>query len=225
MRRDAALQDAIKSRIRKSIEADRVQLTTELHVALDPIGYSIGADDLSQVAIDTWHEVEPLINLFFLNADRAPLSAEAGRDHFQLSFWQRLHPQVVAVAQTRFESGHFADAVEAAMKSVNARVKARVLDTTKQELDGAALMNRAFSPKSPVIRLGDESESGRSTQLGYMQLFSGSMTGVRNPKAHGNIDISPSRAEHLLFLASLLMYRLDEEIVEPNVSINEEARN
>jgi uncharacterized protein (TIGR02391 family) len=100
------------------------------------------------------------------------------------------------------------------MKSVNNRVKARVLEATQQELDGASLMNRAFSVNAPVIRLGDESESGRSIQQGYMQLFAGSMSGVRNPKAHDNLLISASRGEHFLFLASLLMYKLDEELVE-----------
>ena len=36
------------------------------------------------------------------------------------------------------------------------------------------------------------------------------MTGIRNPKAHSNITIDPLRAIHFLYLASLLMYRIDE---------------
>jgi len=43
-----------------------------------------------------------------------------------------------------------------------------------------------------------------------MQIFAGSMTGIRNPKAHGNLNITRERGIHLLFLASLLFHKLDE---------------
>ena len=45
---------------------------------------------------------------------------------------------------------------------------------------------------------------------GYMEIFAGTITGIRNPKAHDNIVIDEKRAIHLLYLASLLMYKLDE---------------
>jgi uncharacterized protein (TIGR02391 family) len=129
--------------------------------------------------------------------------------------WALLHPEIVKVAHSRFTTQHFADAVEAALKAVNERVRAIFLDVRGEERDGAALMNEAFSPKSPVLVLGDlTTMSGRDMQLGYMQLFSGSMTGIRNPKAHGNVDIDSNRAAHFLFLASLLMYKVDEAKVE-----------
>ncbi|MBA7577516.1 hypothetical protein ES708_19369 [subsurface metagenome] len=44
-----------------------------------------------------------------------------------------------------------------------------------------------------------------------MQIFSGAMTGIRNPKAHENITIDSQRAIHFLFLASLLMFKIDEK--------------
>jgi hypothetical protein len=44
-----------------------------------------------------------------------------------------------------------------------------------------------------------------------MQIFAGAMTGIRNPKAHANIIIDSNRAIHFLFLASLLMYVIDEK--------------
>jgi uncharacterized protein (TIGR02391 family) len=105
--------------------------------------------------------------------------------------WALLHPSVVAVARSRFGTEHFADAVEAALKEVNSRVKAVVRAKTGREFDGSELMQRAFSPKNPIIQLGDLStETGKSMQIGYLELFSGSMTGVRNPKAHANVTIS-----------------------------------
>jgi Protein of unknown function (Hypoth_ymh) len=54
------------------------------------------------------------------------------------------------------------------------------------------------------------STSGRDEQLGYMGISAGAMTDIRNPKAHSNIEIDEKRATHLLYLASLLMYKLDE---------------
>jgi uncharacterized protein (TIGR02391 family) len=126
-------------------------------------------------------------------------------------WWLYIHPAIRHVAQSRFETGHLADAVEAAMKEVNAATKARVHALTGQELDGSSLMNTAFSPRTPLLLLGDlNTESGRNVQQGYMQIFAGAITGIRNPKAHENLTITTERAVHLLFLASLLRFKLDE---------------
>ena len=74
-------------------------------------------------------------------------------------------------------------------------------------------MQKAFSVDSPILRLGDlNTTNGRNMQVGYQQIFSGAMTGIRNPKAHGNIEISPSRAMQFLALISLMMEKLDEAI-------------
>jgi uncharacterized protein (TIGR02391 family) len=125
--------------------------------------------------------------------------------------WNLLHPLIQSVAGGRFDSGHFADAVEAALKEVNCRVKAEFKRKTGKELDGADLMHSAFSPKTPIILLDDlATESGRNIQQGYMELFAGSMIGIRNPKAHANISISSERGMHFLIVASLLMAKLDE---------------
>jgi hypothetical protein len=43
-----------------------------------------------------------------------------------------------------------------------------------------------------------------------MQIFAGSMTGIRNPHAHVNWVIDAKRGRHYLYLASLLMKTLKE---------------
>jgi hypothetical protein len=53
-------------------------------------------------------------------------------------------------------------------------------------------------------------ESGRSVQQGYMQMFADAMTGIRNPNAHGNLQLDHSKALHPISLASLLLTVLDE---------------
>jgi len=127
--------------------------------------------------------------------------------------WGLIHPEVVKISQSRFETRHYADAVEAALKHVNQTLRDLVKARTGNEYDGSALMQKAFSADKPVLRLDDlNTVSGKNIQVGYQQIFSGAMTGIRNPKAHGNIEIDPVRAIHLLFLASLLMSKLDEAL-------------
>jgi uncharacterized protein (TIGR02391 family) len=128
------------------------------------------------------------------------------------SIWPLLHARVITSAKTRFQGGHYADAVEAGLKELNSVVKELVKKKTGQELDGAALMQKAFSPNPPVLVALDDlcTDSGRNIQQGYMQIFAGAMVGIRNPKAHANLTITKERAWHFLFLASLLFHKLDE---------------
>ena len=129
------------------------------------------------------------------------------------ALWDLMHPKIVKISRSRFESGHFADAAETAFKEVNDIVRQIVWEKTEKEFDGADLMCRAFSVEKPVIALDDPGTStGRNIHVGYMQVFAGAMTGIRNPKAHANIHIDSTRALHFLFLASLLLFKIDERV-------------
>lgn len=129
------------------------------------------------------------------------------------SIWDNIHPQIASVAKERFDVGHYADAVEAAFKEVNARVKGIYTSRTSIEKDGAKLMQAAFSVQNPIIKLGDIStETGTNVQQGYMEMFAGAMIGIRNPKAHNNQTISKADAIRKLHFASMLMYKLDNEL-------------
>lgn len=125
-------------------------------------------------------------------------------------FWALIHPEIIIVAKSRFETGHYADWAEAAFKQINSVVKGIVKTTTGTELDGASLMKTAFSVNNPLIQIDDlTTETGRNIQLGFMEICAGSMTGIRNPKAHAVITIGRERAVHFIFLASLLMDTID----------------
>ena len=50
-----------------------------------------------------------------------------------------------------------------------------------------------------------------------MQIFAGSMIGIRNPKAHGNQYLDKESAYKRLILASLLMDKIDEAIKNEQV--------
>jgi len=128
-------------------------------------------------------------------------------------FWDFVHSRICALARPRFEAGFFADAVEVSFKELNDAVKRIVRDTDGRDLDGASLMTTAFSPQNPLIRLTTlTTETDKTIQQGYMQIMAGSMTGIRNPKAHGNLAPDHTEALHDICLASLLMRKLDARI-------------
>lgn len=131
-------------------------------------------------------------------------------------FWVYLHPKVVELAKPRFDAGFFADSILVCLREANAILKAHVLAINHQELDGAALMTAAFSVNNPIVQLADiNTANGRSIQLGYMKIFEGSMIGIRNPKAHENLNPDRTKTIHLLYNASFLFIKLQESGVLP----------
>jgi uncharacterized protein (TIGR02391 family) len=136
------------------------------------------------------------------------------------SFWPLMNQAVAEEAMPRFNAGLYADAVEAALKVVSREVRKKTGLTD----DGAPLMLRAFSPNNPQLVFDDPMPGTKdSLQQGYMQIFAGTMTGVRNPKAHGLVDIDARRCIHFLFLASLLADKIEEaQRVQPSVDVRRE---
>lgn len=105
-----------------------------------------------------------------------------------------------------FTNGHHAEAVEKAFKLVVKVVKEK---SELTEIDGSALMQKAFSPKSPVLKLNSlGSDAERDEQSGYKDIFAGSATGIRNPRAHEpDWEDTEQRALELLTLANHLIVR------------------
>ena len=133
------------------------------------------------------------------------------------NYWDYVHPKITAVARDAFESNLFALSVEAAFKELNVQVKARIkkdFPELRMEKDGVSLMQTVFSPNNPMLKVEYEIESasGRNTQTGYMNMFAGAISAIRNPKAHENMTISKDDAIRKLYFASMLMYKLDNAI-------------
>ena len=111
------------------------------------------------------------------------------------------------VSRKPFADGYCTYAVEQAWKCVNKLVKKKSGFTGK---DGADLMRRVFSPEKPVLYLSAlQSESGQNEQRGYMDIFAGAMTGIRNPRAHDyELVDDPGVALEMLILANHLLRKL-----------------
>lgn len=151
------------------------------------------------------NEARTILETFILVAE------SKGQRNNEQSFWELLHPKVVELAKERFENGFLADAVVTCLKEANSIIKNYVKAKTGQELDGAALMTKAFSVNNPVIVLADLSnENGKNIQQGYMKLFEGAMIGIRNPKSHENMYPNERTTIHLLFNASFIFVKLEE---------------
>jgi uncharacterized protein (TIGR02391 family) len=141
------------------------------------------------------------------------LFSESKPDHAKLynDFWGLINSKIANVTRKKFESGFYSDSIESALKEINSTVKEITKRKTGEEMDGSKLMQRAFSLTSPVIELDDlTTESGRNVQQGFLQIFSGAMTGIRNPKAHNNTDIDINEAVRLLCFCGELMDKIEK---------------
>lgn len=143
--------------------------------------------------------------------DKLENSHETIFERYTDSFWEFLNPTIKELAKGKFDNYFYADSVETCLKELNSRVKQIVKEICGKEYDGSELMGRAFSLKDPIIKLADLStETGQNIQKGYIQIFSGVMTGIRNPKTHQNISIDKKTAIHLIFMCSQLFNMIDQ---------------
>jgi uncharacterized protein (TIGR02391 family) len=117
-----------------------------------------------------------------------------------------LHPKIGEAAGKLYLDGHYANAIVDAVKALNNLVRLH----SGKDLDGDKLMTTVFSPDKPIIRFNDlEDQSARDEQKGFMMMFAGAVTGLRNPRAHKLIKDDPERALEFIDFVSLLAKLLD----------------
>lgn len=91
--------------------------------------------------------------------------------------------QLRSATRSRFESRHYADAVESGAKALNECVRA----ASGSVEDGDGLMTSVFSEKAPKLRINKlKSQSDRSEQRGHMLMCQGVVAAWRNPRAHSS---------------------------------------
>lgn len=117
-----------------------------------------------------------------------------------------LHPWIWSGASSLWQSGHFREAVEGALKKLNAETQNKV---GRRDLSETKLFQESFStdvPKAGKARLrrmkDDGSDTYKSVQRGAMALAEGVFAGIRNPLSHED-DQELTEQEALEYLAAL----------------------
>lgn len=127
-------------------------------------------------------------------------------------------PELRNVVAKLFDDGHHSRAVEEAFKFLNNLVKRQSGCSSE---DGSDLMMKVFSSKGPILKLNElANQSEKNEQQGYMFIFAGAMTGIRNPRAHEHDwEDTATRALELLSLANHLV----EKVRQASKSIKSEC--
>jgi hypothetical protein len=117
-----------------------------------------------------------------------------------------LHPWIWSGAKSLWQSGHYREAVEGAIKKLNAETQNKIRRRDVSETD---MFKQAFSldaPKSGKARLrrmkDDGSDTYRSVQRGAMNFAEGIFAGIRNPLTHEAAQ-ELTEQETLEYLAAL----------------------
>ena len=120
----------------------------------------------------------------------------------------QLHSEV-GIAIGLFESGHYDESVRKASQRFINRVQEFV---DRPDLDGVALMNKAFSESGPLLEFSDrETLTERDEHSGFRALTVGLTQAVRNVLTHrDNYGLNAVQAFEWLAFTSALHRRLDQ---------------
>ena len=120
-----------------------------------------------------------------------------------------VHQEVLNYCRAELLDENYFHAVLEATKGIAERI--RLLSGLS--LDGADLMNRAFSTQAPVLALNAlTTESEKSEQKGFINLLNGLFSAIRNPLAHAPKTVwamSEQDALDVFTLISFLHRKLD----------------
>jgi uncharacterized protein (TIGR02391 family) len=118
------------------------------------------------------------------------------------------HPRIVKASRSQFKSGLYSDAIFNAFRCVEILAK----EKSGLKGNGADLMHRIFNERGPIVKLNKmQQDYDIDEQTGFRFIYVGAMIGIRNPKAHAEVQQrDPYRTLEYLSLASLLAKRLEE---------------
>ena len=125
---------------------------------------------------------------------------------------RRIHLEVLKYCRPELMNDDYFHAVSEAAKGLFQRIR----DLSRIDGDGAALVDKAFGLKKPVLAFNSlRTETERSEHTGFMNLLKGCFGAVRNPMAHQPKimwDGEDDAADYFT-LISLLHRKLDDCIV------------
>lgn len=131
----------------------------------------------------------------------------------------KLHSWIWDGASSLWRSGHYREAVEGAIRKLNAETQNKLGRRDVSETD---LFNQAFSEQAPAAgkpRLyrmkNDGSSTFKSVQRGARMFAEGVFAGIRNPLAHeADQEMSEQQALEYLAVLSVLARWVDESTLE-----------
>lgn len=138
--------------------------------------------------------------------DEAELRLKSIQNKFK---GRRLHPEVLKYCTAELMQENYFHAVFEATKGLAQRIR----DTVGVEADGAALIDRVFLSKKPILAMNRlETATEQSEHKGFAALLKGCFGAVRNPLAHEPKILweGEDDAADYLSLISLLHRKLDD---------------
>lgn len=196
--------------IANECNADDPQIARQLLTAKDILFVS---NQFGQTFINPYAIGEILFGLDYLAAKGQAPSAEKQTTP---DLWSYIHPLIQKSSKKLYLDGHFANTAEDAFIEINDRVKHlfAIIKPGEKVPDGDKVMTTVFSANSPLVEFCDRNtQSGQNKQKGYMEMLSGAISALRNPKAHSNSEVlSAEEAYRRLAAASMLMYAIDDAV-------------
>lgn len=130
-----------------------------------------------------------------------------------------LHPWIWSGASSLWQSGHYREAVEGAIRKLNAETQNKV---GRRDLSETKLFQESFSTNAPAVgkarlrRMKDDgSDTYKSVQRGAMTFAEGVFAGIRNPLSHeAEQELSEQEALEYLAALSVLARWVDGSTVE-----------
>lgn len=179
--------------------------------------------DWRQLDVDTDRKKWAVHHEASIRAKEALVRAEEVRENLgenapELSAAQ-LHPWIWSGAKSLWQSGHYREAVEAAIKKINAETQNKVGRRDVSETDlfkQAFTLDTASLGKSRLRRMKpDSSDTYKSVQRGAWAFAEGVFSGIRNPLSHeADQELSEQKALEYLATLSVLARWVDEATVE-----------
>ena len=136
--------------------------------------------------------------------------------------WSLIHPRIITSSKDLFLDSHWTNAATDAFVEINTRVKNlfKIVSPNANVPDGVAAMTTVFSPKKPLLKIGDlTDQTCYDKQFGLMNMLQGAISTLRNPRLHDSEEIiTKEEAMRRLMFASTLMCLIDEAVVYSNVT-------
>ena len=138
---------------------------------------------------------------------KAEIDANLGETAPDLNAAQ-MHPWIWEGAKSLWQSDHFAEAVEAAAKKLNAETQNKVhrRDIAETDLFNQIFTDSPATPGSPRLRLPTNygGKTAKSQHRGIRAFAEGCFAALRNPLAHEGVELSEPEALEQLAALSIL---------------------